>query len=84
MAIDKHLIPRHGRNDMSHLIRSKPKGDTGKFECYTTMYMMAERVPAILECMQVMRNVDNTGFGEKGNIHGNVLGVMIQQATTNQ
>ena len=43
MAIDKHLIPRHDRDNMSHLIRSKPKGGTGKFECYATMHVVYQQ-----------------------------------------
>ena len=65
VAIDKHLIPRHDRDNMSHLIRSKPKGGTGRFECYATMHVVAEQVPAILECMQVTRSVDNADFVRK-------------------
>ena len=65
MAIDKHLIPRHDKDNMSHLIRSKPKGGTGKFECHATMHVVAEQVPAILECMQVTRSVDNSDFVRK-------------------
>ena len=66
VAIDKHPIPRHDRDNMSHLIWSKPKGGTGKFECYATMHVVAEQVPAILECMQVTRSkVDNADFVRK-------------------
>ena len=38
VAIDKHLIPRHDKDNMSHLIRSKPKGGASKFECHATMH----------------------------------------------
>ena len=65
VAIDKHLIPRHDKDNMSHLTRSKPKGGTSKFECYATMHVVAERVPAILECMQVTRSVDDADFVRK-------------------
>ena len=65
VAIDKHLIPRHDKDNMSHLIWSKPKGGTGRFECYATMHVVAEQVPAILECMQVTRSVDNADFVRK-------------------
>ena len=62
VAIDKHRIPRHDKDNMSHLIRSKPKGGTGKFECHATMHVAAEQVPAILESMQVTRSVDSADF----------------------
>ncbi len=65
VAIDKHLIPRHDKDNMSHLIWSKPKGGTGRFECYATMHVVAEQVPTILECMQVTRSVDNADFVRK-------------------
>ncbi len=65
VAIDKHLIPRHDKDNMSHLTRSKPKGGTSKFECYATMHVVAEQVPAILECMQVTRSVDDADFVRK-------------------
>ena len=65
VAIDKHLIPRHDKDNMSHLTRFKPKGGTSKFECYATMHVVAEQVPAILECMQVTRSVDDVDFVRK-------------------
>ena len=65
VAIDKHLIPRHDKDNMSYLTRSKPKGGTSKFECYATMHVVAEQVPAILECMQVTRSVDDADFVRK-------------------
>ena len=49
VAIDKHLIPRHDKGNMSHLTRSKSKGGTNKFKCYAIMHVIVEQVPDILE-----------------------------------
>ena len=62
VAIDKYLIPRHSRDNMMHLARSKPKDGTSKLECYATMQVVAEPVAAVLECVQVTRDVFDTDF----------------------
>ena len=37
IAIDKHLIPRHGKKREPDLVRSKYKSGTSVFETYITM-----------------------------------------------
>ncbi len=62
VAIDRHLIPRHDRNNMLHLICSKIKGGTGRFECYATMQAVAGSINAVLGCVPVTRDCSDVNF----------------------
>ncbi len=62
VAIDKHLIPRHDRNNMLHLVYSKIKGGTNRFECYATMQAVAGSINAVLDCVPVTRDCSDVDF----------------------
>ena len=62
VAVDKHLIPRHDKDNMMYLVRSKPSGGTSKFECYATMQAVAEPVTAVLDCVRVTRDMFEADF----------------------
>lgn len=59
VAIDKHLIPRYDRGDITGLVRSQLKQGSTLFECYATMQVASGSVRAILDCIRVTPCMDN-------------------------
>ena len=62
VAIDKHLIPRHDRDNMMYLVYSKFKGGTYRFECYATMQAVGTKISAVLGCFRVTRDDSEADF----------------------
>ena len=62
VAIDKHLIPRHDRDNMLHLVYSKSNGGTYRFECYATMQTVGTKIGAVLGCFRVTRDDSDVDF----------------------
>ena len=59
LAVDKHLIPFTGadRHNYNFIISGRPKGETSRFEMYTTMQAVSEeRLPTVA----VVRFTDDT------------------------
>lgn len=65
VAVDKHLIGRFDKNNMKHLIYSKWKNGTSRFEAYAAVQVVAEPVNAVLDCVRVARGSSDAGFVRK-------------------
>ena len=59
IAIDKHMIPKFDRGDITGLVRAKEKAGSTLFECYATMQIVSGQIPAILECIRVTPCLSN-------------------------
>lgn len=62
VAIDKHLIPRYDVNNMLHLIYSKAKAGTSKFETYASIQAVGGTINAILDCVPLTRDDEDVDF----------------------
>ena len=63
--MDKHLIPRHDQDKTTHLVNSKAKGGTHKFESYVTLQLVAGPINAVLSCIREVKGSADVDFVRK-------------------